>query len=73
MTTRERLALTTAWAVRRLLTVGLYVLAIIGASGWDRDDPSWFRIFLRLGATAIWLYWAVSRTISHWHEDQEDA
>lgn len=72
--TREKVALATAWAVRRLLTQGLYILAIIGASSWDRDpDSSWFRIFLRLGAAAMLLSWAVYRTIGHWHEDQEDA
>lgn len=68
----RRLAATARWAGRRLATVGLYVMAIIGASSWDRDPASWF-LFVRLGGTAIWLYWAVSRTVTHWHEDQEDA
>jgi hypothetical protein len=33
----------------------------------------WFLIILRLGGTAMVLWWAVDRTIAHWHEDQEDA
>ncbi|MFI6681896.1 hypothetical protein [Kribbella sp. NPDC050470] len=70
--TAERLTAAAAWAVRRLATLGLYILAIIGASGWDRDNPSWFRIFLRLGGAAMFLWWAVWRTVDHWNEDQGD-
>jgi hypothetical protein len=73
MTTRAKLVDTAKWAGRRLLTVGLYILAIIGATSWDRDPNSWFLICLRLGATAMFLWWAVWRTIDHWHLDQEDA
>lgn len=67
----ETLALAAKWAGRRLATGGLYILAIIGASGWDRDPDSWFLILFRLGGTALVLSWAVSRTVSHWHEDQK--
>ena len=61
----------TKWAGQRLGTLGLYVLAIIGSSSWDRDPDSWRLIALRLGATALWLYWAVRRTVRHYLEDQE--
>lgn len=61
------------WTGRRLGTLGLYVLVIIGGSNWDHDPNSWFRILLRLGATALLLSWAVRRTVGHWHEDQESA
>jgi hypothetical protein len=71
--TTAKLADGVKWLWRRLATLGIYVLVIIGASGWDRDPNSWFRISLRLGATAMFLWWAVDRTIAHWHEDQEDA
>jgi hypothetical protein len=71
--TTAKLIETAAWVVRRLYTGGLYILAIIGATSWDRDPNSWFLICLRLGATAMFLWWAVDRTITHWHEDREDA
>jgi hypothetical protein len=67
------LTATAKWAGRRIATGALYVLAVIGASEWDRDPNSWFLNFLRLGATAMFLSWAVWRTVMHWHEDQEDA
>lgn len=43
-----------------------------GTTDWYRDPNSRFLIILRLGATAMFLWLAVDRTISHWHEDQED-
>ena len=58
-------------AAQRLATRGLYLLAIIGASSWDDNPDSWFLIFLRLGAAAMFLSLAVRRTVSHWHEDRE--
>lgn len=70
---REKAALAAAWLVRRLFTAGLYLLAVIGASSWDQHPNSWFLIILRLGAVVMFLWWAVDRTIGHWHEDQEDA
>jgi len=71
--TRAKLIETAGWLLRRLHTLGLYILVVIGASSWDRDPNSWFHIILRLGATAMFLWWAVDRTVDHWHEDQEDA
>ena len=61
------------WALSRGATLGLYVLAIVEGSNWDHDPDSWFKIFLRLGASALWLYWAARRTVGHCLEDQEDA
>ena len=58
-------------AAQRLATRGLYLLAIIGASSWDDNPDSWFLIFLRLGAAAMFLSLAMRRTVSHWHEDRE--
>lgn len=54
-----------------MYTGGLYLLAVIGATSWDRNPNSWFLITLRLGAVVMFLGWAVYRTIGHWHEDQE--
>jgi hypothetical protein len=51
-------------------TFGLYALAVIGSSSWDRDPDSWF-ILVRIGGTVIFLWFAVSRTIRHYHEDRE--
>lgn len=59
------------WAVRRLATSGLFVLAIIGGSSWDSDPDSWFRITLRFTGTATFLMLAVYRTVTHWHEDRD--
>ena len=61
----------TKWAGQRLATFGLFVLAIIGGSNWDHDPNSWRLIALRLGATALFLSWAVRRTVGHYLEDQE--
>lgn len=69
----DKLADAIKWVGRRIATGGLYVLAVIGASSWDDSNPSWLEICLRLGGAAIFLSWAVRRTVSHWHEDQEDA
>jgi len=70
--TRAKLADAAKWLGRRIATFGLYLLAVIGGSSWDQGDPSWFRITLRLGAAAMFLWWAIERTVGHWHEDQED-
>lgn len=61
------------WLASRALTLGLYILAIIGATNWDHDPNSWFLITTRLGANAMFLWWAVDRTIGHHHEDHKSA
>lgn len=71
--TREKLTETLKWAGRRLHTGALYVLAVVGGSSWDRDPGSWLLITFHLGAAAMFLAWAVRRSIGHWHEDQEDS
>lgn len=53
-----------------MATLGLYTLVIVDASGWDRDRNSWPLLIFRLLATATFLWWAVDRTVTHWHEDR---
>lgn len=53
----------------RALTLGLYLLATVGVSSWDRDPDSWRLIGFHLLSAAMFLWWAVSRTIRHYHED----
>ena len=55
----------------RAATFGLYALAVIGASSWDADPDSWW-IFVRIGGTVNFLWFAVARTIRHYHEDHPD-
>ena len=54
----------------RALTLGVYTLAIIGVTGWDRDPNSWPLIAFHLFTGAWLLWWAVNRTIRHYHEDE---
>jgi hypothetical protein len=54
----------------RALTLGFYVLATIGIRTWDRDPNSWRLIAFHLLTAAMFLWWAVSRTIRHYHEDR---
>jgi hypothetical protein len=54
-----------------LLTFMLYVFALVGGSGWDRGDPRWFEIALRLSTAALWLWWAVVRTVRHREESAQ--
>ncbi len=53
----------------RVFTFLLYLLAVLDASSWDRNPDSWFWITFRLFAAAGYLWWAVGRTIRHWHAD----
>ena len=53
----------------RALTLGFYVLATVGISSWDQDPDSWRLIGFHLLSAAMFLWWAVSRTIRHYHED----
>jgi hypothetical protein len=53
----------------RALTLGFYVLATIGISDWDRDPDSWRLIGFHLLTAAMFLWWAVARSIRHYHED----
>lgn len=53
----------------RAATLGLYILGVVGASGWDRNPDSWILIGFRLGAAAMFLWYAVARSIRHYHED----
>jgi hypothetical protein len=46
-----------------LLTFALYVLALVAGSSWDAGDPGWGLMALRLSAGALWLWWAVARTV----------
>ena len=55
----------------RTATLGLYTLAIVEVTGWDRDPNSWALITVRLLMSATFLWWAVSRTIRHEREDQK--
>jgi hypothetical protein len=56
---------------RRALTTSCYALAVIGITNWDSDPDSWRLIAFRLATAVMFLWWAVSRTIRHYHEDQE--
>lgn len=56
----------------RALTLGFYALATIGITSWDRDPDSWCLTAYHLLTAAMFLWWAVSRTIRHFHEDQAD-
>jgi len=53
----------------RAATFGLYVLAVgnIGLLGAEPD--SWREIGFRLIGGAAFTYWAVNRSIQHWHDD----
>lgn len=55
----------------RAITFGLYTLAIVDASSFDQDRNDWFLITLRLLGSATFFWWAVSRTVQHWHQDQQ--
>lgn len=55
----------------RAHTLGLYILAIIGGSSWDRGPDSWRFIALHLISAAAFLWWAVNRTIRHYLDDQD--
>jgi hypothetical protein len=57
------------YLAREALTLGWYSLAVVGVSGWDRNPDSWFLITFRIGAAALFLWAAVTRTIRHYHED----
>jgi hypothetical protein len=58
------------YAGSRALTLGFYLLAIIGADGWDRSPDSWTFTTFRLLAAAAFLWWAVDRTVHHHHDDE---
>lgn len=58
------------WLLARAGTLALYVFAIVGATSWDDDPNSWFRIALRLTSAATFLWWAVDRTAGHREEDR---
>lgn len=60
------------WMLQRAATGGLYILAVVGASWWTHDPDSLLLTCLRLGAAAMFLAMAVSRTIGHWHEDRDE-
>lgn len=55
----------------RALTIGCYALATIGITAWDRDPDSWRLIALHLGSAVMFTWWAVVRTIRHYHEDHQ--
>lgn len=59
------------FAAGRLLTLGLYCCAIVGSSNWDRDPDSWSLTFFHIVAPAVWLWWAVARTVRHGREDDD--
>lgn len=53
----------------RAITLGIYAGAVVGITNWDRDPNSWRLIAIHLGTAVLWLWWAVSRSIRHYHED----
>ena len=57
------------WLRRRLYTLGLYVLVVIGAAAWAEPGLAWWHLLLRLGTTAVFLFAAVYSTVTIWHED----
>lgn len=56
----------------RGLTIVLYILAIVGMTEWDKNSDSLVSITFNLASTATFLWWAVTRTVRHYHEDLEE-
>lgn len=61
----------TKYLGKRALTLVDYVLVIIGINHWSDNPDSWGHTLWRLAATTAFLWFAVYRTIEHYHEDRE--